>query len=81
MIPTVDDLKSDILVHKTHDLFNPPGLTNFWGCVQSDVDITGIRSLNFPPFGCSDIITGGLFINDVYFPTIGEKIKFSMVCR
>ena len=75
MIPTVDDLKSDILVHKTHDLFNPPGLTNFWGCVQSDIDITGIRSLNFPPFGCSDIITGGLFINDVYFPATGTKIN------
>ena len=57
MIPSVDDLKSDILKHKTGDIFNPPGLTNFWGCVQADIDLTGIRSLNFPPFGCSDIIT------------------------
>jgi len=76
MIPTVDDLKSDIMKHKSGDIFNPPGLTNFWGCVQSDIDITGIRSLNFPPFGCSDIITGGLFIDDRYFPTTGTFINF-----
>lgn len=77
MIPTVDDLKSDGLVHKHGDIFNLPGLTNFIGCVQADFDITGIRSINFPPFGCSDIITGGLFINDVYFPATGAKIKFT----
>ena len=79
MLPTVEDLKSDVLIHKHGDIFNQPGLTNFIGCVQSDFDITGIRSLNFPPFGCSDIITAGLFINDVYFPATGTKIKFTWV--
>jgi hypothetical protein len=74
MIPTVDDLKSDVLRHKSGDLFNPPGLTNFRGCVQTDVDILGIRSLNFPPFGCSDIITGGLYIDDRYFPATGNYV-------
>ncbi len=77
MIPTVEDLKSDVLIHKHGDIFNLPGLTNFIGCVQVDFDITGIRSLNFPPFGCSDIITAGLFINDVYFPATGTKIKYT----
>lgn len=77
MIPTTEDLKSDVLVHKHGDIFNLPGLTNFIGCVQSDFDLTGIRSLNFPPFGCSDIITGGLFINNIYFPATGTKIKFT----
>ena len=76
MIPTLDDLKSDVLKHKTGDIFNPPGLTNFWGCVQVDIDLTGVRSLNFPPFGCSDIITGGLFIDDKYFPATGTYIDF-----
>jgi hypothetical protein len=74
MIPVVDDLKSDVLRHKSGDLFNPPGLTNFIGCVQTDIDILGIRSLNFPPFGCSDIITGGLYVNDRYFPSTGKYI-------
>ncbi|MCX6151397.1 MAG: hypothetical protein NTX22_12775 [Ignavibacteriales bacterium] len=77
MIPTVEDLKSDVLIHKHGDIFNLPGLTNFIGCVQSDFDLTGIRSLNFPPFGCSDIITAGLFIDDIYFPATGTKIKFT----
>jgi hypothetical protein len=76
MVLNVDDLKSDILKHKSGDTFNPPGLTNFWGCVQADIDLTGIRSLNFPPFGCSDIITGGLFIDDRYFPSTGVLIDF-----
>jgi len=76
MLPNIDDLKSDVLKHKSGDIFNPPGLTNFWGCVQSDIDLTGIRSLNFPPFGCSDIITGGLFIDDKYFPATGTYIDF-----
>ena len=77
MIPTIEDLKSDVLIHKHGDTFNLPGITNFMGAVQADFDITGIRSLNFPPFGCSDIITGGLFINDIYFPATGTKIKFT----
>lgn len=77
MFPTVDDLKSDVLIHKHGDIFNLPGITNFIGCVQSDSDITGIRSLNFPPFGCSDIITGGLFIDDIYFPATGTQVKYT----
>ena len=79
MLPTVEDLKSDVLIHKHGDIFNQPGLTNFIGCVQSDFDITGIRSLNFPPFGCSDIITAGLYINEIYFPATGTKIKYTWI--
>ncbi len=75
MIPTVDDLKSDVMVHRFGDLYNPPGLTNFWGAVQADIDITGIRSVNFPPFGCSDTITCGLYFNDKYFPSTGTPVK------
>ncbi|MGE5436814.1 MAG: hypothetical protein ACM3O3_06265, partial [Syntrophothermus sp.] len=77
MIPTTEDLKSDVLIHKHGDIFNLPGLTNFIGTVQSDFDITGIRSLNFPPFATSDIISGGLFIDDVYFPATGTNIEYT----
>ena len=76
MIPTVEDLASDKLVHKFGDMFNTPGLTNFWGAVQADLDITGIRSLNFPPFTNSDYVTAGLFLNKRYFPSIGVDITF-----
>lgn len=76
MIPVVEDLASSPMVHRFGDLFNPPGLTNFLGCVQTDIDIFGIRSLNFPPFACSDTTTAGLYVNGKYFPSTGTPITF-----
>lgn len=85
MIPVVEDLESAGLVHRFGDVFNPPALTNFRGSVQAAVDITGIRSLNFPPFGCSDLfppvtwsdsLTGALFLNGQYFGATGASITF-----
>ncbi len=77
MIPTVDDLKSSPLVHRFGDCFNPPGLTNFIGCVQADIDLTGIRSFNFPPFACADTLTAALYVNGKYFPSTGAPITFT----
>jgi len=65
------------MVHRFGDVFNPPGLTNFLGCVQSDIDIFGIRSLNFPPFACSDTITANLYVNHTFFPSTGAPITFT----
>ncbi len=76
MIPRSDDITSSEMVHRFGDMFNPPGLTNFLGCVQADLDITGIRSLNMPPFACSDTVTAGLFVDGRYFPATGEPITF-----
>ena len=85
MIPVVEDLESAELVHRFGDVFNPPALTNFRGSVQAAVDITGIRSLNFPPFGCSDLyppitwsdsLTGALFLDGRYFGAAGAPIAF-----
>lgn len=77
MIPTVIDLKSSPLVHRFGDLFNPPGLTNFIGTVQMDVDVTGMRCLTFPPFGCANTITAALFVDGRYFPATGTPITFT----
>lgn len=74
MIPKVEDLKSSPMPHRFGDCFNPPGLTNFLGCVQTDVDIVGIRSLNFPPFACSDTVTNSLFVNGKLFPAWGKAV-------
>ncbi len=76
MIPTVDNLKSDALTHGPHDLFNPPGLTNFLGAIQVAQDITAIRSINFPPFCGSDYLTAGFYIDDIYFPALGIPITY-----
>jgi hypothetical protein len=77
MIPVVTDLKSSPMIHKFGDVFNPPGLTNFLGCVQTDIDIFGIRSLNFPPFACSDTVTANLYLNHKFFPSTGSAITFT----
>src|SRR3954462_12371017 len=74
MIPVVDDLASSPLTHRFGDVFNPPGLTNFIGCVQSDLDPIAIRSLNFPPFACSDTVTGTLFLNGKIFAAYGSPV-------
>lgn len=85
MIPTVEDLEAEPLVHRFGDLFNPPALTNFRGTAQAAVDITAIRSLSFPPFSCSDAfppinwndsLTGGLFVDDRYFLASGDAVTF-----
>ncbi len=74
MIPKVEDLKSCPMIHKSGDVFNPPGLTNFIGTVQVGMDITGISSLNFPPLSCSDGKTAGFFVNRKYFPSYGVPV-------
>jgi hypothetical protein len=76
MIPTVDSLASSPLKHRFGDMFNLPGLTNFLGCVQVDLDITGIRSLNFPPYATSDTTTGCLYVNGKFFKSTGSPITF-----
>ncbi|MFA4839035.1 MAG: hypothetical protein WC703_06135 [Candidatus Neomarinimicrobiota bacterium] len=76
MIPKVTDLISSSMTHRFGDVFNPPGLTNFVGTVQADIDLTGIRSLNFPPFGTGQLLTAGLFLDGWYFPATGTPVTF-----
>src|SRR5215218_7279836 len=49
-IPTVETTRSVVMRHKFGDLFNPPGLTNQWGCAQAAMDVVAVRSIAFPPF-------------------------------
>jgi hypothetical protein len=76
MIPDVEFLKSSTMTHKFADLFNPPGLTNFLGVIHTEIDLTGISSLSFPPFSCGNQRTASLFINNRFFPSTGQPISF-----
>ena len=76
MIPTVDSVKSSPMTHRFGDLFNPPGLTNFLGCVQADIDPVALRSFAFPPFAMGDAVTAGLFIDGKFFPAHGSPVTF-----
>lgn len=86
MIPSVEHLTSAAFVHRFGDLFAPPALTNFLGGVQAALDVTGIRSLNFPPFGNSDCfppitwsdsLTGALFLDGRYVAAGGHPVTFT----
>ena len=76
MIPTLDELGSDSLVHRPADLFNPPALTNFLGCVQVAVDPVALWNLNFPPLACGEIPSGHLFVDGWLFAAAGEPVRF-----
>ena len=65
------------MTHRFGDCFNPPGLTNFLGVVQSTVDLTGLRCLNFPPFGTSDSESGTFVLNGRHFPSLGIPVTLT----
>ena len=77
MIPKVDFFSSSKLTHGINSHFNPPGLTNFIGVVQVENDITGIRGLNYPPFGTSMEKTCILYVDDRYFLSTNTPISFT----
>lgn len=74
-LPTVTDLRSDTLEHRFGDLWNPPGLTNFLGCAQVDLDPVAVRSISFPPFATGDLVTGTLFLDDRLFTALGVPLS------
>jgi len=77
VIPDSQSLGSDRLLHRFGDIFSPPGITNFWGVCQADLDITGVRSLNFPPFTNGDKVTASLFLDGWYFAAHNQSIAFT----
>lgn len=87
-IPTVETMRSVTMPHRFGDLFNPPGLTNQWGCAQAAMDIVAVRSIAFPPFAQGEmnvaplgsggeLLTGVLFVDGEYFASTKELIEFT----
>ena len=86
-IPTVESLRTVTMPHRFGDLFNPPGLTNQWGCAQAAMDVTAIRSVAFPPFAQGEmnvaplgsggeLLTGVLYVDGEYFASTRTLIDF-----
>jgi hypothetical protein len=73
--PTVHAFCSDTLVHSFGDLWNPPGLTNFLGCAQADLDPVAVRSVTFPPYSMGELATGHLFLDDRLFTALGVPVS------
>jgi len=74
-IPCSADLVSDVLTHTYDDMFNPPGLTNFLGTAQVDLDVFAIRSVNFPPYSHGDCITGQLYVDGRLARSYGGTVE------
>ncbi|MGB7070307.1 MAG: hypothetical protein WBD22_12500 [Pyrinomonadaceae bacterium] len=86
-IPTVESMRSVVMPHKFLDLFNPPGLTNQWGCAQAAMDVAAVRSIAFPPFAQGEmnvaplgaggeLLTGVLYVDGEYFASTKTPIDF-----
>ncbi|WP_020389160.1 hypothetical protein [Kribbella catacumbae] len=75
MIPRSTDLSSDVLTHTYDDMFNPPGLTNFLGTAQVDLDVFAVRSINFPPYSHGDVITGQLYVDGRLARSYGGEME------
>ncbi|HEX2640761.1 MAG TPA: hypothetical protein VHL50_09330, partial [Pyrinomonadaceae bacterium] len=86
-IPTSESMRSVVMTHKFGDLFNPPGLTNQWGCAQAAMDISAVRSIAFPPFAQGEmnvaplgaggeLMTGVLYVDGEYFASTKTPIDF-----
>lgn len=86
-IPTSDSFQSVVMTHKFGDHFNPPGLTNQWGCAQAAMDVAAVRSIAFPPFAQGEmnvaplgaggeLLTGVLYVDGEYFAATKTPIEF-----
>ena len=86
-IPTCESMRSIVMTHKFGDLFNPPGLTNQWGCAQAAMDVVAVRSIAFPPYAQGEmnvaplgaggeLLTGVLYVDGEYFASTKTPIEF-----
>src|SRR5688572_22436010 len=86
-IPTCTSMRSVTMTHKFLDLYAWPGLTNQWGCAQSAMDVTAVRSIAFPPFAQGEmnvaplgsggeLLTGVLYVDGEYFTATKTPIEF-----
>ncbi|MCW5960839.1 MAG: hypothetical protein KIS76_11815 [Pyrinomonadaceae bacterium] len=86
-IPTCDSMRSIVMPHSFGDLFNPPGLTNQWGCAQAAMDAVAVRSIAFPPFAQGEmnvaplgaggeLLTGVLYVDEEYFAATKTPVEF-----
>ena len=84
---TCASMRSITMTHKFGDLFNPPGLTNEWGCAQAAMDVIAVRSIAFPPYAQGEmnvaplgaggeLQTGVLYVDGEYFASTKTPIEF-----
>lgn len=76
-LPRLENFTSATLTARTGELFNPPGLTNFHGCLQAAPDILAVQHVTFAPFSAGESWLGTLALNDCALHTSGLPIEYS----
>ena len=74
LIPTVDDLAADAVTHHYDDMIAPTGLTNMFGTVRVDHDLTAISAVQFPPVSQGLTQTAVLFVDGRLFASYGAPV-------
>jgi hypothetical protein len=74
--PSLEDFSSARLEFRNGDLFNPPALTNFLGCLQAAPDITAVQHLTFAPFSLGASWLGALELDGRRLHTTANPIEF-----
>lgn len=75
-LPVLEDFASATLTARTGELFNPPALTNFHGCLQAAPDIVAVQHVTFAPFSLGESWLGTLLLNDRALHTAGLPIDY-----
>lgn len=74
LIPTVDDLAADAVTHHYDDMIAPTGLTNMFGTVRVDHDLTAVSAVQFPPVSQGLTQTAVLFVDGRLFASYGVPV-------
>lgn len=74
--PGLEDLASATLTARTGELFNPPGLTNFMGCLQAAQDVLAVQHVTFAPYSMGEARLGVLTLNERCLHTSGIAIDY-----
>lgn len=75
-LPALEEFTSARLTYRNGDLFNPPALTNFLGCLQAAPDITAVQHLTFAPYSLGESWLGPLELNGRRLHTTATPIEF-----
>jgi len=74
--PGLEDFASATLTARNGELFNPPGLTNFLGCLQAAQDVLAVQHLTFAPYSMGEARLGILTLNERCLHTSGVAIDY-----
>ncbi|MGV2903669.1 hypothetical protein ACNPM4_18520, partial [Microbacterium sp. AGC62] len=74
LIPTVEDLAAVAVTHHYDDMIAPTGLTNMFGTVRVDHDLTAISAVQFPPVSQGLTQTAVLFVDGRLFASYGVPV-------